>query len=59
MTHRGRYLLARVTDCSGFWCISSGSVLLEEISGMVIEAAVYNTAKSMFPKDFYTLPFHN
>ena len=46
MTHRGRYLLARVTDVSGFWCISSGSVLLEDISGMVVEVAVYNTDES-------------
>ena len=53
MTHRGRYLLARVTDCSGFWCISSGSVLVEDISGMVVEVAVYNTDQSTFPRDFY------
>ena len=52
MTHRGRYLLARVTDVSGFWCISSGSVLLEDISGKAIEVAVYNTNKPKFPKNF-------
>ena len=53
MTHRGRYLLARVTDVSGFWCISSGSVLLEDISGMVVEVAVYNTDQSTFPRNFH------
>ena len=53
MTHRGRYLLAKVTDVSGFWCISSGSVLLEDINGMVVEVAVYNTDESKFPQNFH------
>ena len=52
MTLRGRYLIARVTDTDGFWDISSGHVMLEDISGDVAMMSVYNEDKDHFSQRF-------
>jgi hypothetical protein len=51
-THRGRLLIGTISDIDGFWAINSGSFLLEDFSGYVVEVAVYNTPKDSFSKTF-------
>ena len=45
--------MAKVTDVCGFWCISSGSVLLEDLSNNVVEVSVYNTDETQFSQNFH------
>eukprot|EP00804_Cyclotella_cryptica_P026630 CCRYP_019086-RB/>CCRYP_019086-RB protein AED:0.01 eAED:0.01 QI:2437/1/1/1/0.33/0.25/4/1797/740 len=51
-THRGRLLIGSIVDIDGFWAINSGSFLLEDLQGDVVEVAVYNTPKDSFSKTF-------
>lgn len=51
-THRGCVLFGRVADSGGFWSISSGAFLIEDLSGSVMEVAVYNYPKETFSRDF-------
>lgn len=51
-THQGRLLIGTIVDIDGFWAISSGSFLLEDLLGYVVEVAVYNTPKDSFSKTY-------
>lgn len=50
--NRGRFLIGRVVDVDGFWTINSGTFLVQDLMGLVMEIAVNNFPPDMFPKSF-------
>ncbi len=51
--NQGRFLIGRIVDSDGFWTINSGTFLVQDLMGLLVEIAVYNFSPDMFPKTFH------